>query len=335
MDIAQRNAPHAYEPLARHLLFQTIDAVEARERVAKIYCPHDLKIVGPDRCFVDTSMSRVELGGVSLNRLRYGPTVKIDVGCLGTFFLIMMPMVGTAHVSCGDQTLCASPDQAAVVSPTLPFYQTINANCNQIMVQVDRSLLERICAQHVGHDLREPVRFRLDLAMSSHHANGFLAFVSHLLNELDSQAPYLKSQLVRASIEHLIVVTLLHAQWSNYSEELTRPAPSVAPSHVKRVEEYIKAHAAEPLTIASLADFAGVSASSLYTGFREFRKTTPMAYLRSERLQRVRNELLQATSATTTVADVAARWGFLHLGHFATYYKKKFGELPSDTLRKQ
>jgi len=28
------------------------------------------------------------------------------------------------------------------------------------------------------------------------------------------------------------------------------------------------------------------------------------------------------------------RWGFTHLGFFARDYKKMFGELPSETLRK-
>jgi AraC-like DNA-binding protein len=60
-----------------------------------------------------------------------------------------------------------------------------------------------------------------------------------------------------------------------------------------------------------------------------------MAYLRNERLLLVYDELLRATPATETVADVASRWGFQHLSHFATHYKKKFGVLPSDTLRKQ
>jgi AraC family ethanolamine operon transcriptional activator len=49
----------------------------------------------------------------------------------------------------------------------------------------------------------------------------------------------------------------------------------------------------------------------------------------------VRRELRDANPATTQVQDVAARWGFWHLSHFASDYRAMFGELPSDTLRKQ
>jgi AraC family ethanolamine operon transcriptional activator len=33
------------------------------------------------------------------------------------------------------------------------------------------------------------------------------------------------------------------------------------------------------------------------------------------------------------VQDIAARWGFWHLSHFANDYRRMFGELPSETAR--
>jgi AraC-like DNA-binding protein len=34
------------------------------------------------------------------------------------------------------------------------------------------------------------------------------------------------------------------------------------------------------------------------------------------------------------VTAVALRWGFGHLGQFAADYRARFGELPSETLRR-
>lgn len=322
-------------PLARHSVFHTADASEARDRVAGIFCPHELKILGTDNNRVDTCMSHVRVGGVSVNRLRYGPEVRIDVGYLSSFALVMMPMTGTAEVTCGTQRVHTNPATGAVVSPTLPFFQTIQANCDQIMIQVDREVIERTCAQHLGRDVRHPVEFMLNIDMRNCAEQGWPTLVSYLLAVIDSDSIPLSSPLFTASIEHMIVATLLYSQCHNYSDELGQAPRSIAPGHVRRVEEFIAEHASEPLTVASLAAYAGVSASALYTGFRNFRQTTPMAHLRGVRLQRVHDELAQTTSSTVTVTETAVKWGFGHLSHFTAHYKRKFGELPSDTLRRR
>ncbi|WPL20834.1 helix-turn-helix domain-containing protein [Thiorhodovibrio frisius] len=39
-----------------------------------------------------------------------------------------------------------------------------------------------------------------------------------------------------------------------------------------------------------------------------------------------------ARNSTRTITEVAARWGFLHMGRFTRAYRDLFGELPSTTL---
>lgn len=55
----------------------------------------------------------------------------------------------------------------------------------------------------------------------------------------------------------------------------------------------------------------------------------------SEFLRAIRlNKVLRDISLHESVTDSATRWGFCHFGHFAREYKKLFGELPSETLRR-
>lgn len=334
MFLGNGGQPTPGDPLSRHRIFHTMDLDEARDLVAKVYTPHELGFAGQRRRQLDTSMSHFPIGGISLNRLRYGGEVNIDVECLGSFLLVMMPITGCAQIRCGAQAIRSSPQLASVISPTLPLQETIDANCDQVMVRIDRALLERICSQHIGHDLRQPLLFDLGFDLSNGNGSGWSALVSYLIAEVDNAAPRLHFPLVSAQIEHLVVSTLLLSQSHNYRNELSQPAKAIAPNHVKRVEDYIVAHADQPLTVAELAAYAKVSTSNLYAGFRDFRNSTPMAYLKTVRLQRVQQDLRQADQTGETVASVALRWGFRHLGHFATSYKKMFGESPSETLRK-
>jgi transcriptional regulator GlxA family with amidase domain len=54
--------------------------------------------------------------------------------------------------------------------------------------------------------------------------------------------------------------------------------------------------------------------------------------LREMRLDRVRAELQASAGVSGSgVREVAQRYGFLHLGHFAAQYRARFGERPSET----
>lgn len=320
-------------PLNRYQRFHTGDLDEARNLVAGIFCPHELSIAARGTHVLDTCMSHVPLGGVSVNRLRYGPTVNVNPGCLERFYLVMMPLTGRSDVFCGRQQLCSSSSLAAVVSPTEPMRQTIETGTDQIMIQIDRELIESTCAQLIGQTLSQPLCFRADLDMRRQE-NGWSAMVAYLLAELDQRPDCLASAETQGLIASRIATTLLCSLEHTYSDTFRQPPRRIAPSHVKRVRDYIDANAAAPLTVAHLAAYAGVSASTLHAGFREYMDSSPMAYLREVRLRRVHEALLTASPASATVTDIALRWGFHHLGHFTSYYKKRFNKLPCDTLRK-
>jgi AraC-like DNA-binding protein len=105
------------------------------------------------------------------------------------------------------------------------------------------------------------------------------------------------------------------------------------PDYIRAVEDWIRAHCAEPLTIKRLATVGGVSERSLLEGFRRYRGMSPKAMLRDLRFKNARDALLAAQPGTVTVADIATACGLYELGHFAVEYKRRYAETPSSTLR--
>jgi transcriptional regulator GlxA family with amidase domain len=95
----------------------------------------------------------------------------------------------------------------------------------------------------------------------------------------------------------------------------------------------MEADPAHPFTVTELARAAEVSVRALQNGFHRHVGVSPMAYLRQLRLARVHDELRRADPSRVTVADVAHRWGFTHLGRFAGAYRAKYGAAPSVTMR--
>jgi AraC-like DNA-binding protein len=58
-----------------------------------------------------------------------------------------------------------------------------------------------------------------------------------------------------------------------------------------------------------------------------------MSLLRTARLKQARLQL-DAPRPGATVTEVALDCGFTHLGRFSSEYRRRFGELPSQTLRR-
>ena len=87
------------------------------------------------------------------------------------------------------------------------------------------------------------------------------------------------------------------------------------------------------LRVADLARATGVSARTLFRAYARHRGAPPMASLRRSRLEEVRRRL-QAGATGDSVTAAALDHGFSHLGRFAGYYERCFGERPSDTLRR-
>jgi transcriptional regulator GlxA family with amidase domain len=120
----------------------------------------------------------------------------------------------------------------------------------------------------------------------------------------------------------------------NKTRAIEAAGQTTAPFFVRRVEQFIEEHARDTIALADLTGVAGISTRALQTSFRRFRNTTPMAYLRTVRLELARTELMNAGGQGSSVAAVANAVGLGHLGRFARDYHARFGELPSHTLHR-
>ena len=65
------------------------------------------------------------------------------------------------------------------------------------------------------------------------------------------------------------------------------------------------------------------------------RPVSPKHFLVMRRIHLARRDLTRADPRTTTVTEVATRYGFWQFGRFAGEYKSIFGELPSVTLARE
>jgi transcriptional regulator GlxA family with amidase domain len=89
----------------------------------------------------------------------------------------------------------------------------------------------------------------------------------------------------------------------------------------------------QPITMEALAHATSASARSIFYHFKQSRGQSPMAFVKEVRLRHARR-MLSRTDTSTSVTEIAFACGFNNLGHFARDYLKRFGERPSDTIKR-
>ena len=99
-----------------------------------------------------------------------------------------------------------------------------------------------------------------------------------------------------------------------------------------QVDEFIRDNLDQAIRIGELCAETGVSQRSLEYLFRDYFGVSPVRYLAMRRVHAVREQLLKMRPEETTVASLAAAYGFRHPGRFAQAYRLQFGEFPSATL---
>lgn len=96
--------------------------------------------------------------------------------------------------------------------------------------------------------------------------------------------------------------------------------------------EHISAHLSEVITLSDLERFSGLSARSLQLAFNEVHGCSPMAWIKTQRLLRVRQALLARSDVPIEALALSA--GFQNMPPFFLAYKRRFGETPGQTRQR-
>ncbi|CAB3788802.1 hypothetical protein LMG28688_02761 [Paraburkholderia caffeinitolerans] len=318
------------DPSSRTELFQTRDIEQARQWGTRTFCENELRNIDV-RGELNASLLYRKYGSIGIGRMSYGGEVTIRPSTFDDFYLVQVPLSGVERITHGNETITSTPTVGSILNARQQHEIIHGAGTEKLILRIDRDLVERLCGQHLGNGAQAKVEFEPAMPLDSASGRRWASTMRWLFDYLDGTQS--SSALLTAQIEHMIGSLLLISQTSNHSEALNEDrSRSVTPAFIRKAELFIEERAHEPITVGNIAEHVGVSVSSIYAGFRKYRNTSPMHLLKSIRLNRVREQLLRSEPKSTTVTAVAYRWGFAHLGHFTTDYKRWFGESPGETL---
>ncbi|MEM7299464.1 MAG: helix-turn-helix transcriptional regulator [Pseudomonadota bacterium] len=196
---------------------------------------------------------------------------------------------------------------------------------------IPMKVLENRAKSYFSDQLDKSLRFAPTLNLSTPQGHSILHLIEYFKGLHTETPECFENPVVATQFQELMFANLIGGLEHNYSGAFDDGARDVAiPRTIKKAEDYMRAHAGEPITIEQLALEACCSERALQNGFRQFRNKSPLAVLRDIRLECAFDDLVRTEASVT---EIAMKWGFSNLGRFSKYFEEKYGMKPSVTRR--
>jgi AraC-like DNA-binding protein len=316
-------------PSVYHEEFRSHDPDEAHAWLRKTYADHDLKISGSSQDFM-FSCDITRLDGMSLGRMRHSMAVDIDVFAgLRNLAIVEHRGGGAVQVSIGQESVNLGVGECFLLPPDRPY----QAAWNSVAAEVTTLSFEDLQHDALGLVDREAVSLDFTRPITPAAGRHWSQTIRYVQSFVSNSPLLAAAPLARRELGWLVSSAVLACFLNSTLDAESAPQTSGTPQPLRRALTFIDEHAGDPITLNEIAVAARLSPRGLQAAFRRHLDTTPLAQLRSVRMERAHRDLQNAAPGNTSVAALAARWGFTHLGRFAVDYRRRYGSSPSQTLR--
>jgi AraC-like DNA-binding protein len=320
------------QPLASFPITSTRDTDEAesilsRELVALRFD----KVRDPSRFGLE--MNGVHLGRTMIGHNRFDTETVVDAGEVDRAIVLTMGGTGAPTVCHIDAEPVACARKGAILSPSKRVVNHRPAGGGVFVIRAAFDAIEERLREVMDRRLRKPIVFDRSVDLLQGMGAHTCSLMRFVVDDIQRDKAVVENPLLRAGFDDALLTALV-ALPNNYSHELMDGhQPSIVPGLVRRAEEFLEARATEPVTISDVVAECGCSRRALFDAFRRYRGYTPMQFLADSRIEAARLAL-GSPSPGDTVSSIAYACGFSHPGRFSIAYRERFGESPSETLRR-
>ncbi|MGE8066216.1 helix-turn-helix transcriptional regulator [Pseudomonas sp. NPDC089569] len=267
--------------------------------------------------------------GVSFRRMHYRGDFTVNFPDPFDEITFVIPTAGTIIFNHATESVGFSRVGLAIDKADIRSVRFVD-NHAQHGISIRRALLTERLSTLLGRPILEKIVFEPTVDLQVCAFQGIRALVEMATGTGFDQLMNTGS-LMPSRLQEMLIDAVLETWPHNFTEALRRPAPLIAPRHVRLAVEYIREHPDNLLSSTELARLTNVSLRALQEGFKHFVGTSIVAYQRQVRLERAHAELTQGASPSVT--DVALRYGFSNVGRFCQYFQSAYGISPADARR--
>ncbi|MBP0048932.1 AraC family transcriptional regulator [Marinobacterium sp. AK62] len=268
-----------------------------------------------------------DFAGIGLSSLSYGDDVHVRCPDLQNIYHFQVVTRGECRWFFRDERLKLTRGQALMMNPGEQIDLAYSDDCEKIIVKVPEALVKEVCREQSGRVPAAGLRFERKI-IQLEQSLGFMRLLDALL--LEANETELDLSHLQLPYRDILIRKLLQQFDSNAG------ASEEAHLHDRgfsRLLAHIDAHIRDDIGVEDLAQMGNVSVRTVYNLFAKYFNVTPKLYIKQAKLKSLREEL-RHNNGHCNVTGVALDYGFTHLGRFSSDYRKMFGELPSETLKR-
>lgn len=274
-----------------------------------------------------SSLLHRKFANLDLCRISYGSDVRVTSPALESFYHLQILLRGHCLWRNHKQEHYLSAGELLIINPDDRVDLTGSADCEKFILKIPSSVLEAICRDQRWQTHGQGLRF-VESCYRMNELEGFFDLLRMVCSEAEAseQIPRIQEHYMQIVATKLLVLLRTN---------VTRPQQNPSLATFEQIADYIRQNLKEELCSDELARRANMSPRSLYGLFERTVGLTPNRYIRQKKLERVHACLSDPTCGYRNVTELAMDYGFMHLGRFSEIYRRQFGELPTDTLKRR
>jgi AraC-like DNA-binding protein len=274
------------------------------------------------------------MGPITLCEFVTGSDVSMDSGDHCSGYRINVVQAGYLESSHRGSKMRAGPGTLAVYQPEGHAAAKWAAGSRMLAVKIDRWAVEDVLSAALRRQVTSLPDLTPAMPTEGVPTQSWVEMLLLLKEQLFRPDGLLNQPMVGVPFVDSLVRGFLVAASSAYRSCLAEDAGQAPPHAIRAAIAILEEEAHLPTTVTSLAARTHVSVRALQQGFRDYLGMSPMTYLREVRLRRAHQMLQDCDPSAVTVASVAYQWGFSNLGRFSAAHTHRYGESPSETLRR-
>lgn len=140
-----------------------------------------------------------------------------------------------------------------------------------------------------------------------------------------------------ASIQHVradnVSMPVVASDQPARSQQRSDDVSARLPAKYRRAYRYLMDNLDQKdLSVREVASHVGVTERAMQAAFKNHLGLSPSELIRRQRMERIRDDLLDDDAPVSRVLDVANKWGVQHRSTLINGYRRVFQEAPSETM---